>query len=226
MALTADDIALLLSTHGRRQYGQEAVSQLDHALQCALQAERAGEATEMVVASLLHDLGHLLAAEQGTDGRSARARAAAERDDMHQYVALPFLRPLLPSAVLEPMRLHVDAKRFLCRAEPGYHAGLSPASQRSLALQGGICSEAEARLFIVQPFAEDAVRLRRYDDGAKVPGLATPGLVHYLPMLRVVVARHRGAAQRAVQPPKAGSGAAADAGTGVRAAFMTIDSRL
>lgn len=191
MALTVDDIARLLTTYGRRQYGGEAVSQLDHALQCALLAERSGESTEMVVAALLHDLGHLLGAEGREDSPAAPVRRAApERDDMHQYVALPFLRPLLPPAVLESVRLHVDAKRYLCRAEPAYFDALSPASKHSLALQGGICSEAKARHFIAQPFAEDAVRLRRYDDGAKVAGQATPGLAHYLPMLRVVVGRH------------------------------------
>ena len=127
MALTRDDIALLLTERGKKQYGREAVSQLDHALQCALLAEEAGETTASVVAALLHDLGHLLAPA------AAEHEARAPRhDDLHQYVALPFLRGVLPDAVLEPIRMHVDAKRYLCAVDTAYWATLSPASQHSL----------------------------------------------------------------------------------------------
>lgn len=172
MALQMNDIAHLLATRGVNQYGREAVSQLEHALQCALLAERAGETPATTVASLLHDLGHLLAPGGDT----------AEQDDLHQYLALPFLRGLMPDAVLEPIRLHVDPKRYLCTVEPGYWESLSPASQHSLVLQGGPFSALEAERFATQPFAQEAIRLRRYDDHAKVPGLATPGLAHYLAM--------------------------------------------
>jgi predicted HD phosphohydrolase len=93
---------------------------------------------------------------------------------------LPFLRPILPDAVLEPIRLHVDAKRCLCRVDAGYYDSLSPDSVRSLALQGGIFSDAEADAFLQRPYAEDALRLRRWDDTAKVEGKPTPGLDHYM----------------------------------------------
>lgn len=132
MALNVEEIARLLNAKGERQYGHEAVSQLDHALQCAQLAEQAGETAETVTAALLHDLGHLLAAE-----RDAGDGEQQQRDDLHQYIALPFLRSLFAPAVLEPIRLHVDAKRFLCTTEPAYWHGLSPASRRSLELQGG-----------------------------------------------------------------------------------------
>jgi phosphonate degradation associated HDIG domain protein len=178
MALSIDDIGRLLATRGVNQYGREAVSQLEHALQCAQLAEQAGETRATVVAALLHDLGHLLAPVDDT----------GERDDLHQYVALPFLRGLLPEAVLAPIRLHVDAKRYLCAVEPGYGATLSPASQRSLGLQGGPFTPAEALRFAAQPFAHEAVRVRRYDDHAKAPGLATPSLAHYLALLQAEAA--------------------------------------
>lgn len=174
MRMTVDDVTALLARRGEGQYGQEAVSQLAHALQCAHLAEQAGETPATIVASLLHDLGHLIAAE-----REARDEPPDDRDDLHQFIALPFLRPLFPDAVLEPIRLHVDAKRYLCQAEPAYWASLSPASQRSLELQGGIFSAAQAAAFMAQPFAQEAVRLRRYDDLAKVAGLPVPGLAHY-----------------------------------------------
>ena len=181
--LTLDEIAGLLQRRGAAQYGLEAVSQLDHALQCAQLAEQAGETPATVVAALLHDLGHLLAAE-----RLQVAEPDHRRDDLHQYIALPFLRPLFGEDVLAPIRLHVDAKRYLCQAEPGYFETLSPASVNSLALQGGPYNEQEARAFLHQPFAGEAVRLRRYDDQAKVAGQPTPGLAHYLPLLQQVAA--------------------------------------
>ncbi|VTU45895.1 MULTISPECIES: phosphonate degradation HD-domain oxygenase [unclassified Variovorax] len=182
MPLTVDEIASLLGTRGQRQYGREAVSQLDHALQCAQLAEANGETPETVVAALLHDLGHLLAAEPDRPAPPAR-------DDLHQYIALPFLRHLLPAAVLEPIGLHVDAKRYLCAVDPGYHGTLSPASQRSLELQGGVYSAEEAVRFIEKPFAAEAVRLRRYDDGAKVPRRPTPELPHFIRTLARVSLR-------------------------------------
>ena len=172
MALTMIEIVRLLSTRGLEQYGGEAVSQLDHALQAAWLAERAGEPDTLVCAALLHDLGHLLSGPGG--GGSLRGR-----DDAHQYAALPFLRGQFPEAVLAPIRLHVDAKRYLCAVEPSYQRSLSEESRRSLELQGGVFSGAEAAAFIAQPFAPLAVRMRRYDDLAKTPGRPTPPLAHF-----------------------------------------------
>ena len=165
MALSVQDIAVLFEVRGREMYGREAVSQLEHALQCAQLAEDAGAGPELVSACLLHDLGHLLAAPKG--------EMRDDVDDVHQYFAIPFLRGVFLDAVLEPIRLHVDAKRWL----------LSPASKHSLELQGGLFAESEAKKFIEQPHASDAVLLRRWDDLAKTPGRATPSLRHYLSVL-------------------------------------------
>jgi phosphonate degradation associated HDIG domain protein len=181
MALDTSDIHHLLSTRGQSQYGREAVSQLEHALQCAQLAEQGGETPETIVAALLHDLGHLLAAQR--DGLDDHGQ---DQDDLHQYIVLPFLRDLLPEAVLEPIRLHVDAKRYLCTAESGYWDTLSLASRHSLELQGGAYSEPEAQAFLAQPYAAEAVRLRRYDDLAKVPQKITPTLDHFLRILAAV----------------------------------------
>ena len=182
MSLTVPEIHRLLEARGQSQYGMEAVSQLEHALQCAHLAEEASETPETVVACLLHDLGHLLVAE-----REGVAEHDARQDDLHQFIALPFLRALFPDAVLEPIRLHVDAKRYLCRVDSGYWADLSPASKHSLELQGGIFSEAEAEKFMSQPFAAEAVRLRRYDDLAKVKGKQVPDLAHFAERLKEVI---------------------------------------
>lgn len=181
MSLTLPEIQNLLQYRGQSQYGKEAISQLEHALQCAYLAEQANETSETIVASLLHDLGHLLAAD-----RDGVHEWDTEIDDLHQYIALPFLRARFPDAVLEPIRLHVDAKRYLCLIDPDYWSALSPASKQSLELQGGIFSEVEAETFISQPFATEAVRLRRYDDMAKVKDKAVPGLDHFAQYLQQV----------------------------------------
>lgn len=181
MSLTLSEILALLQSRGQYQYGMEAVSQLEHALQCAHLAEQPGETPATVVACLLHDMGHLLAAE-----RDGQPEHNTHQDDVHQYIALPFIRGLFPEAVLQPIRLHVDAKRYLCWAEPGYWADLSPASQHSLTLQGGVFSPTQAEAFMAQAFAAESVRLRRYDDLAKVPAQQVPHLAHYSALMQQV----------------------------------------
>ena len=189
MALTLDEIASLLAGPGQRQYGREAVSQLDHALQCAALAEEAGESTQTVVAALLHDLGHLLAPGNEQQEKTDAPRA---RDDLHQYIALPFLHGVFPSGVLEPIRLHVEAKRCLCALDAGYWDTLSPASKHSLVLQGGPCTQEEAEAFMRAPFAEESLRVRRYDDLAQVKDKATPPLAHYLRKMAQVALQQPG----------------------------------
>ena len=171
MTLKLEEITSLFAVKGAAQYGSEAISQLQHALQCAHLAEQAGASAELVTAALLHDLGHLVstATESRADGV----------DDLHQYMAIPFLRGVFSDAVLMPIGLHVDAKRYLCFADQRYHATLSRASQRSLGLQGGPFTQEQAAVFIAKPFATDAVALRRWDDLAKDPTATTPTWSHY-----------------------------------------------
>jgi phosphonate degradation associated HDIG domain protein len=148
------------------------VTQLQHALQCAAWAAEAGSPDTLVAAALLHDLGHLLYDQRG-------AEMSAAHDDVHQYKALPFLRPHLPAAVLEPIKLHVDAKRYLCGTVAGYWDALSDGSKRSLELQGGPFTAEEAQAFIAQPHAAQAVQLRRWDDLSKDPARVVPGFEAY-----------------------------------------------
>jgi phosphonate degradation associated HDIG domain protein len=176
MSLSIPEIVQLLSSRATTWYGQEAVSQLDHALQCAHLAEKSNETPETVVAALLHDLGHMLSPDRPS---LVPADTLPTKDDLHQFVALPFLRSLFPDAVLEPIKLHVDAKRYLCAVDAGYWADLSPASKHSLELQGGVFDEMQVSAFQDLPFYAEAVRLRRYDDLAKVPGQQTPDLFHF-----------------------------------------------
>ncbi|WP_321797429.1 phosphonate degradation HD-domain oxygenase [Caballeronia sp. J97] len=173
MALSLDDIRHLFDKHGSIAYSGEPVSQLQHALQSATLAEAAGASRELIVAALLHDLGHLL----NLQGETPSKRGI---DDLHQYFALPFLRPLFADAVLEPIRLHVDAKRCLCAIDASYHACLSADSVRSLQLQGGIFDDETAQAFLAKPYARGAIALRRWDDAAKDAHRATPALAHFI----------------------------------------------
>jgi phosphonate degradation associated HDIG domain protein len=175
MTLDIEEIVELYRTIGAARYGMEAISQERHALQCGLLAEQAGSCAELVAAALLHDLGHLLAPDSGPDG--------ARGNDLHEVVAIPFLCGAFGAGVIEPIRLHVDAKRYLCAVATGYWDTLSPASKRSLDFQGGAFTIEEAMDFIAQPYAMDAVALRRWDDCAKSPTRATPGWAHYREVL-------------------------------------------
>jgi phosphonate degradation associated HDIG domain protein len=167
-----DEIARLFQARGDAAYVGEAVSQTEHALQSAQLAEAESAPDSLVVGALLHDVGHILhdlpedVAEHGVD-------------DCHEEVGRTWLEARFGPEVTEPVRLHVAAKRYLCAVSPEYQAGLSAASRKSLALQGGPMSADEVVRFRAHPHHEAAVRLRHWDDRAKVPGLAVPGLDHY-----------------------------------------------
>ena len=171
--LTLPDIELLFLRRGGQQYSGEPVTQLEHSLQTAHLAELSGAGDALVTACLLHDLGHLL--NEHEDTPSLRGV-----DDTHQFFALPFLRGLFPEAVLDAVKLHVDAKRYLCRANTAYFARLSDDSKRSLALQGGVFDAAQAQAFLTLDGAHDAVMLRQWDDLAKLEGACTPSLAHFM----------------------------------------------
>lgn len=164
----------LLENRAKGRYGLAAISQQEHALQAALLAEHDGGPDAMIAAALLHDIGHLVH-HLGEDPASEGI------DDHHEDLGWKFLRRWFGPEVTEPVRLHVAAKRYLCATEPSYFATLSSDSVRSLELQGGAMSRAEAEAFAALPGAADAVRLRRYDEAAKVAGLATPDVAHFMP---------------------------------------------
>jgi len=171
-----DEILRLFETRGDEAYFGEPVSQKEHALQAAHQAEQEGATAALVVAALLHDIGHLIhnlpedIADRGVDAR-------------HEAAGEAWLTQHFPAEVTEAVKLHVAAKRYLCKVDSEYLPQLSPASVQSLSLQGGPFSDAEVREFEQNQYFRQAVRLRRWDDRAKIPGLAVPGLEHYRPAL-------------------------------------------
>lgn len=166
-------IEALYARRGAVPYeGGESVSQLEHGLQAAACAVRAGAAPGLVAAALLHDIGHLI------DEKGERA-ALEGYDARHEDGGANHLGAWFGAEVTEPIRLHVSAKRYLCATKAGYFERLSPASVRSLGLQGGPMSPEEVAGFEAGPFWRDAVRLRVWDEEAKVVGLAVPGFAHY-----------------------------------------------
>ena len=177
-----DDIIRLFEARGDSEYGGEPVTQLEHALQCAKLAEDAQATPELIAAALLHDVGHLLHdLEDDAPDRGI--------DDRHETSGYHYLCKLFPAAVTEPVRLHVAAKRYLCAVDADYHGQLSEPSIVSLNLQGGPMSSDEVDHFGENAFVDDAVRLRRWDDLAKVPELSTPPLSHFAEYLRLAMLR-------------------------------------
>ncbi len=174
-----DRILTVFEKRGADAYFGEPVSQQEHAVQAAWLAVQEGAPDTLVAAALLHDIGHLLGeeddpAERGIDGH-------------HENAGCAWLAAAFGPEVTEPIRLHVAAKRYLCAVEPSYMDSLSAASIRSLELQGGPFSDAEIHRFEENPWHLDAVRLRRWDDEAKVPGLSVPGPPDYAETLRRVL---------------------------------------
>jgi hypothetical protein len=168
----ADFIINLFLEKGGDLYGGEAVTQLIHGLQAAHFAKQSASSDELVTAALLHDIGHLLhdlpdnATEQGID-------------DVHEELGAQFLTTYFKPEVVEAVKLHVAAKRYLCLVEAGYYDTLSPTSKASLLLQGGIMNGAEKVAFEQYQYFKEAVALRKWDDMAKDPNLEVDPIQSY-----------------------------------------------
>jgi phosphonate degradation associated HDIG domain protein len=162
----AADILALYGARGAQAYFGERVSMSEHGLQAAHFAQAEGASAAMVVAALLHDIGHLLEAvpDQIEDWTL---------DARHEEIGARWLARYFDVAVSEPVRLHVPAKRYLCATDARYFARLSAASVHTLKLQGGAMSGHEVAQFEAETFWREAVRLRHWDDQGKVAGLKT-----------------------------------------------------
>jgi len=169
---TYDELIAIFQGRGAGSYFGERVTVTGHSLQAAYLAENARAPEGLVIAALLHDIGHLIepAPEDFADWKD---------DARHEASGSAWLASRFGPEVSEPVRLHVAAKRYLCAVDDAYHAMLSPVSVATLRLQGGPMSRAECAAFESEPHFADAVRLRRWDDAAKVADLDVPGLSHY-----------------------------------------------
>jgi [1-hydroxy-2-(trimethylamino)ethyl]phosphonate dioxygenase len=181
MSLIADILALY-EARGAQAYFGERVSMTEHGLQAAHFARAVGAPDALVLAALLHDIGHLL--EQVPD-----ALEDWTLDAHHEEIGARWLARHFEAGVSEPVRLHVPAKRYLCATDTGYFAQLSAASVHTLKLQGGPMTPREVTQFEAQPFWREAVRVRRCDDQGKVAGLTTLPLQDYTALIERL-ARH------------------------------------
>lgn len=167
-----DDIFEVFRSEGERDYGDERISQTAHALQSALLGEKAGASPALISAALLHDIGHLVNPHDRTATRKGE-------DCFHEVVGCDYLSRWFGPDVTEPIMWHVAAKRYLTATDANYFGILSEGSVRSLELQGGPFTPERATQFIERPYAPDAVKLRRWDEGAKIPHLETPPLEYF-----------------------------------------------
>ncbi len=174
------EIAQRLDVNGQHRYGLSDINQIQHGLQAAWLAEQAGDPPSLIAASLMHDIGHML---------HDLGESPAEHgiDDRHEDIGHAFLVTHFGPEVTEPVRLHVAAKRYLCGKEADYFAKLSRDSVLSLSLQGGPMTAEEIADFEALPHWQAAIRLRRYDEGAKVKGLTTPPIAHFMPYVAKVL---------------------------------------
>ncbi len=163
-----ESLLRLLREDGAVAYFGEDVTVTEHQLQAAQRAELEGAPDPLIVAALVHDIGWILAASAG-----------GEKWEPHEQLGADWLSGFLPPAVTEPVRMHVLAKRYLCSTRPDYYDELSEESRRTLVNQGGLLEDREVKQFEGLAHSGDAIRLRIWDDLAKVPGWETPGLDHY-----------------------------------------------
>jgi phosphonate degradation associated HDIG domain protein len=162
---------------GGQPYASEPVTQLQHAIQSAMLAEEEEAPPHLIVAAFLHDIGHILSAHEVPQGNYHNL------DDAHEIKGYHWLMDCFGASIAEPIRLHVSAKRYLCSTETGYFDTLTPTSKQSFEEQGGYMDAEEIRLFEQNPFANEAIALRRWDDRAKDPTKQLLPLDRYLSLM-------------------------------------------
>jgi [1-hydroxy-2-(trimethylamino)ethyl]phosphonate dioxygenase len=180
--VTTNDLFQLYESKGQEPYG-EAITQVEHALQCAALAQKEHTPDAMIVAALFHDVGHLM-----VDIQNDENVRIDEVDDDHEAIGARTLSPLFGPAVALPVSLHVTAKRWRYTREPAYYDQLSEASKLSLKAQGGLLSDDECLRFEEHPGFVDALLLRTWDDEGKVVGLDVGTLDDYVGIVNSLAA--------------------------------------
>ena len=170
----------IFTNQGDEEYLVEPVTISEHMLQAAHFAAEAGADEITIVAALIHDIGHFTS-EHGS------FTMEDTKDRFHEHAGARILEGAFPPLVVEAVKNHVDAKRYLCAVDSAYHDGLSDASVHSLKLQGGPMNADERAAFEENLYLDQILLVRRCDDKGKVAGLEVPPLDHYLPMMRRVL---------------------------------------
>lgn len=180
----ADRLLDALARAASRQYGGEPVTELAHSLQCAELAEKEGADEDLVLACLLHDVGRYAVDQRLVFDSKERSAQPLVRGRGHHELGADLLAPHVAPRVAWLVRMHADAKRYLCATDPHYYDILSPASRHTLGLQGGVMREEEVAALAPHPWLADALRLRRWDDRAKDAGAVTKPLESWGPLLQ------------------------------------------
>ena len=178
-------IADIFARRGADSYLGEEVTMSEHMLQGAQLAEQAGADDALVAAALLHDIGHYT---------NEFPEDALDRgiNNYHDSAGAAVLKAFFPATVVDCVRHHVAAKRYLCATDPAYHDRLSAASIHTLNLQGGPMTESEVAAFRTQAGLDAIVQVRLWDDEGKVAGISTPEFGYYAPLLQRLVDKHCG----------------------------------
>ncbi len=195
--MTAPDIATLnrdnivafigdiFERRGGEEYLGEPVTMAEHMLQGATLAEQSNQDESIIVAALLHDIGHFTS-EFGSFTMDDT------EDRFHEQAGARVLERFFPSVITDCVRHHVAAKRYLCATKPEYFNRLSEASVHSLNLQGGPMSAEEITEFEKNPNLKEIIQVRYLDDAGKRDDMETPDFWHFAPMVQRLVDRHCG----------------------------------
>ena len=175
----------IFERRGGEEYLGEPVTMAEHMLQGAALAEKADMPERIIVAALLHDIGHFTS-EFGT------YHPEDTHDRHHEEAGAEVLEEFFPVIVTDCVRYHVAAKRYLCATKPEYLGRLSAASVHSLNLQGGPMNADEIAEFERNPNVKEIVQVRYLDDAGKHADMKTPDFAHYAPMVQRVVDAHCG----------------------------------
>lgn len=163
---TINEVFGLYETFGDNEYIGEAVSQLEHSSQSAQLAMDEGYPDEIILAAFFHDIGHLCSSRDVSDSMNGYGTKS------HEVKGGSYLREKgFPEIVARLVENHVQAKRYLTYKFPHYFESLSEASKKTLSFQGGVMSAREADDFEKDPFFEYSIRLRYWDELAKVTGV-------------------------------------------------------
>ena len=176
-------IGSIFEKRGDEEYLGEPVTMGQHMLQGATMAEQSREPDEIIIGTLLHDIGHFTS-EFGTFSMEDT------EDRYHEDAGAAVLEQFFPKVITDCCRHHVAAKRYLCATDPEYFQKLSTASIHSLNLQGGPMSEAELKDFEKNPNLKKILKVRLYDDAGKIPDMVTPSFWHFAPLVQKMVDSH------------------------------------